>query len=130
MEVNKPKTVWNRYKKNLIPRFIEIAFILFTIFLFKPNTWFKFGLIFATATFIIGLSKSLYLRRDIKPQATFKSFIKSFVIGSILFVMWTNLRGWSILIGIVIVAAWKIYQQKDLYLETIRSTADLIEGKK
>jgi len=129
MDVRDYKSVWDQYKKDLMPRLLEIAIIIGVIFIVQPPTWYFFGITLATTISVIGMVKKYKLSRTKRPAFSLKSWLRSFIIGSIIWWMWYFLEGWTIIFGIIAIAAWRMWQQKELVKKTIQSGVELLEKK-
>lgn len=121
---------WNKYKKGLVPRFLELGIIIFVIAVINPQSMLGFGFLMASTILFITLAKKIYHRAKIKTFEPVLLFTKSFILGCILFLMWANLKGWTIIIGVVAIAAWRMYQQRTFIKDAVQSGARLLEGKR
>lgn len=129
MDVRDYKSVWDQYKNDLMPRLLEIAIIIGAIFILQPPTWYYFGITLATIISLISFVKNHWLSSTNRPAFSVKSWVRSFIIGSVLWWMWYFLEGWTIIFGIIAIAAWRMWQQKELVKKTIDAGVELLEKK-
>ena len=129
MNIKDYKGTWNRYKKGLLPRLIDIVVIIASVIVFKANVWWKFGIVVSLSIFLLGIISRYWAVKPIDWLGSIKNLPKSFMFAVIFFVLWKFLSAWSIIIAIVALAAWRMWQQKALIKETIGAGVDLLERK-
>ena len=129
MDLTKPSQTWNKYKKKLIPRLIEMVIIISAFFIIKPQNWWQGGLMLGLLIMSMGIIKKAWYFKTIKPKVEFYSFLSSFAFGSFIIFMWHSLKGWTIILGVIAMALWRMWQQKKLVKETIDAGVSLLEGK-
>ena len=126
------KTMLKDRKEPMKYALLQYVIIIVSVLLARPDTWYKFAGLVAILSLTISTLIAVLNKTKIYMKKTLVSFGKTFIIMSILYIATIYFKGWGVLgliITVVGIAAWKMYQQRDFVSEAKANIEVLMFGQ-
>lgn len=105
---------------------LQYLIILAMIFIVKPNNFLVFGLTIGVTTMFFQIGYNYYKKEKLITDKTFKSFVKVSLISMAFFFFWEVMGAISIILGVLVICAYKIYKSWGLFKHACNYGADIL----